>query len=145
MSPQINSNLDIGAPLILWGQAESGVCIIAVSIPHLRVMLRSASGRYFDSSKYGAESGDFKLSNGPRSKTTTTITGGDRNPRASGHGVGNDASDEDGQGILNNESSQSVMDGGIVQSTEIAVEYHYGNDLDGHEEFGFELRKVGGS
>jgi hypothetical protein len=49
------------------------------------------------------------------------------------------------RGILNNDSSPNVAQDGIMQSTEIAVEYHYGNDLDEHEEFGFELRKVGGS
>jgi len=53
-----------------------------------------------------------------------------------------DAHPSDGE-ILNSDSSLSVPQGGIVQSTEIAVEYHYGNDLDSHEEFGFELRKVG--
>ncbi|KAE9372547.1 hypothetical protein N431DRAFT_408830 [Stipitochalara longipes BDJ] len=133
----------IGVPLILWGQTESAVCIIAASIPLLRVMLRNASGKYFNPSLSVGELGDLKLSNGPRSKTTTAITSGGRTMRASGHGVRNSANDDDGRGILNNESSQSVTEGGIVQSTEIAVEYHYGNDLDGHEEFGFELRKVG--
>jgi hypothetical protein len=64
--------------------------------------------------------------------------------RASGLGVGNKA-DDDGRRILGNESSQNVEEGGILQSTEVAVEFHYGNDLDSHEEFGFELRTVGGS
>jgi len=108
-------------------------------------MLRKASGQYFNSSEYGGELGEIKLSNGPRSRTTTAITSGGRTLRASGHTVGNTVNDDDGRGMLNNESSQSVTEGGIVQSTEIAVEYHYGNDLDGHEEFGFELRKVGDS
>ena len=134
----------IGTPLILWGQAESGVCISAASIPHLRVMLRNNPRNYF-SSKYGGELGEIKLSNGPRSMTTTAITSTGRTVAMSGHTDGNTLNDDDGQGILNNESSQSVTEGGIVQSTEIAVEYHYGNDLDSHEEFGFELRKVGDS
>lgn len=106
-------------------------------------MFHDASGKYFKSSKYGGETGELKLSNGPRSRTITAITSGGRTLRDSVIGVGNNA-DDDGREILHNESSPSVADGGIVQSTEIAVEYHYGNDLDGHEEFGFELRKVAG-
>jgi hypothetical protein len=107
-------------------------------------MLRDASGKYFMSTNTRGEQGGLSLSNGPRSRTTTAITSGGRTMRASGLGVGNKA-DDDGRGILNNESSSNVEEGRILQSTEVAVEFHYGNDLDGHEEFGFELRKVGGS
>jgi hypothetical protein len=32
-------SIDSGASLILWGQVESAICIIAVSIPVLRVLL----------------------------------------------------------------------------------------------------------
>jgi hypothetical protein len=44
---------------------------------------------------------------------------------------------------LGNKSEVSVEEKGIMRATEVAVEYHYGNDLDGHEEFGFELRNIG--
>jgi hypothetical protein len=137
--------LVIGVNLILWGQADSGVCIVAASIPHLRFLLRDASGKYFKSSNYGGETRLGTLSNGPWSRTTTSITGGGRALQSGVHAFTKKPDGRSERRILNNESSPSVTQDGIMQSTEIAVEYHYGNDLDGHEEFVFELRKVGGS
>jgi hypothetical protein len=49
------------------------------------------------------------------------------------------------RGNLNNNSSPSVTQGGIMQSTKMAVKYHYRNDLNNHEKFEFKHRKVGGS
>jgi hypothetical protein len=106
-------------------------------------LLRDAAGNYFQSSNCGGDTGELKLTNGPRSRTTTAITSAGRALRPSTNSIGN-AADDDGRGILGNTSETSVEERGIMKATEVAVEYHYGNDLDGHEEFGFELRKIGG-
>lgn len=103
-------------------------------------MLRDASGSYFKSSNCGGDTGELKLTNGPRSRTTTAITSAGRTLRT--NSIGNTA-DDDSRGILGNKSVLSVEEKGIMKAPEVAVEYHYGNGLDGHEEFGFELRKIG--
>lgn len=122
------------------GQAEPSVCILAASIPFLRVLLRDSSGNFFQFSTGDGDTGELKLTNGPRSRTTTAITSAGRTLRS--NSIGNTA-DDDGRGILSNRSELSVDEKGIMKAIEVAVEYHYGNDLDGHEEFGFELRKIG--
>jgi hypothetical protein len=103
-------------------------------------LLRDTSGNYFQSSNWVGDTGGLKLTNGPRSRTTTAITSAGRTQRT--NSIGN-TTDDDGRGILGNKSELSVEEKGIMKATEVAVEYHYGNDLDGHEEFGFELRKIG--
>jgi hypothetical protein len=103
-------------------------------------LLRDASGNYFQSSNRGWETGELKLTNGPRSRTTTAVSSAGRAPRTNSIGT---TTDDDGRGILGNKSEVSVEEKGIMRATEVAVEYHYGNDLDGHEEFGFELRNIG--
>ena len=121
------ASVDVSAPLILWSAAESGVTIMAASIPVLRTLFRDLNTK---SRKYYNSTG---------SKTATTTQGsrpmtkyGDNNLNTIVVSAGMSPYTEDVTKSSNSSDKSPVRDsyGHITQSTEImvAVEYRKGDN-----------------
>ncbi|KAF6814460.1 hypothetical protein CSOJ01_04011 [Colletotrichum sojae] len=128
-----------GSDLVIWGTAESGVTIVAASIPVLRVLVRdvASSARKY----YGGSSGT--RTNGSRfgvarSNTVTVTTTTANN---SHHGASRKGSTRRKDKLADDRSDRSILGGEeelefgkIVKTHEVVVQYDRRSDYDGHNE-----------
>lgn len=118
----VDDNID----LMLWGNAESSITIIAASIPILRVLIRDVRTTMRSNRSGNGTSGAKSSQKDSRSglRSTVTITGARRGPRVP---------DKDGNFVrMDDESDKSILSpvSGITKTDEYAVEYHHRKDYE---------------
>ncbi len=134
---------DDGVDLFLWGNLESTITIIAASIPILRVLIRdvkTSAVRYYasgDDSMAMRSKGGQHTTNTTLSTTAVVISSGP--PRISLGVQTDEGSDKSILGDLSSMTMPTSADGKILQTTDIAVEYH---DRNGAKSSEFEMDRV---
>lgn len=133
------STSDDGSDLVIWGTCESGVTIMAASIPVLRVLVRdvaSSARKYYGSS--GTRTNGSRLGGGLARSNTVTVTTSTRKGsiRRKWDRLADDKSDENAPGVASKPEF-----GKIVMTNEIVVQYDTRSDVDGHNE-SFEMDQM---
>lgn len=135
---------DDGVDLLIWGNAEVATTIMAASIPVLRVLIRDVAAAATTGHYYS-----FSNNNTKRRRKGTSVTGGNSTAVDSAiqnviiHSpVGGDG--ESGKSILEGGERKERKESsrGIVQTTEVRIQFSDASLDDGHNGDDFEMRTL---
>ncbi|KZL85872.1 hypothetical protein CI238_11171 [Colletotrichum incanum] len=131
-----------GSELAIWGTCESGVTIMAASIPVLRVLVRDVSStarKYYGSSGIRTNRSRFGPGGGVQRSNTVTVTTSMRKGsfRRKWDKLADDRSDKS---ILGAESELEF--GKIVRTNEIVVQYDTRSEIEGRNG-NYEMHQMG--
>jgi hypothetical protein len=127
--------------LVYWAQAESTICIIAASIPHLRILFCEPPNLYFRTASITDVSQTTQPNSSSR-KTGITCSGQGCSERPALDKMTDNISGN--KSILNYDIEMNGIEGlSIAQLTDFGVEYRRRNDSKDLEESGSSLETWG--
>ncbi|KAE9378867.1 hypothetical protein N431DRAFT_540615 [Stipitochalara longipes BDJ] len=119
-----------GASLVGWAQAESAICIIASSIPHLRIFLLEQGNSYFPAGSIVDATLTTQPNGSQREIEITCVNQDCAELPARGMMTDNGSGN---RSIANCDIEINGVQASQVQLTAFAVGYHGGGDLNNHD------------